>query len=157
MARTKGTLRPRPHKPHVPRTKHEAGSGRMPIEKALYEKWWRELRHGDVLPDRFVWKTCTLHLLLKFAHGVTIALPREVATRICDIAWLAFAGSASGWYSLETQLLDQREEEEAEADVSRDVGSTSAMHEDEDPDALNDEEFDAAIDAYYDYSSSPTF
>ena len=157
MARTKGTLRPRPHKPHVPRTKHEAGSGRMPIEKALYEKWWRELRHGDVLPDRFVWKTCTLHLLLKFAHGVTIALPREVATRICDIAWLAFAGSESAWYSLEMQLLEEKEDAEAEADVNRHVGSTSAMHEDEDPDALNDEEFDAALDAYYDYSSSPTF
>ena len=120
MARTKGTLRPRPHKPHVPRTKHEAGSGRMPIEKALYEKWWRE-------------------------------------TRICDIAWLAFAGSASGWYSLETQLLEEKEEAEAEADVNRRVGATSSMHEDEDPDAQNDEEFDAAIDAYYDYSSSPTF
>ena len=157
MARTKGSHCTRPRTPRAPKTKHEAGSGRMPIEKTLYEKWWRELCHGDVLPDRFVWKTCTMHLLLKFARSITLVLPLEVATRICDIAWLAFAGGASGWYSLETQQLDQKEEAEAEADVSRHVGSTSAMHEDEDPDALNDEEFDAALDAYYDYSSSPTF
>ena len=157
MARTKGTLRSRPHTPREPKTKHESRSGRMPIEKALYEKWRRELRQGDVVPDRFVWKTCTMHLLLKCAHGFAVALPREVATRICDIAWLAFAGSESAWYSLEMQLLEEKEDAEAEADVNRHVGSTSAMHEDEDPDALNDEEFDAALDAYYDYSSSPTF
>ena len=98
-----------------------------------------------------------MHLLLNFAHSITLALPPEVAIRICDTAWFAFAGSASGWYSLETQLLEQKEDAEAEAEVSRNVGSTSAMHEDEDPDALNGEEFDAAIDAYYDYSSSSTF
>ena len=150
MARTKGTV--------CPRTTHELRSGRMPIEKALYEKWWRDLRQRDVVPDRFVWKTCTMHLLLKCARNSTLALPRELATRICDLAWLAFAGSASGWYSLESQ---RKEAAEAEADAEADQADLNrrvaapgspgaASPEDaEDPDAMNDEEFDAAIDDYY--------
>ena len=99
-----------------------------------------------------------MHLLLKCARTSTLALPRELATRICDLAWLAFAGSASGWYSLESQ---RKEAAEAEADAEADQADLNrrvaapgspgaASPEDaEDPDAMNDEEFDAAIDDYY--------